>query len=154
MNWGGPMCQAWCPGGGQHGMAHKSISSFNMWIEEAKRFDIVLMEESDQFPMDLMIAGLSQTHKVIFGIFSPTDLGWPTARSRVRAAALRYERLIWLGPDGPNVTNAFLSIYREKVVTTASVFCQLDTPDAIKRNLKEQSKQPRAMEEFDGHAFE
>ncbi|CAK0841545.1 unnamed protein product, partial [Prorocentrum cordatum] len=63
MSWGWPRCQAWCPGGGYQGVAHKSIGAFNMWIEEATRFDIVLMEESDQFPVEITIEGMSQTHK-------------------------------------------------------------------------------------------
>eukprot|EP00959_Pyramimonas_sp_CCMP1952_P291940 6105822-Pyramimonas_sp.AAC.1 len=92
------------------------------------------MEQSHRYPPILFEEALKDTHKIVYSKFGPNNLGWPVARLRFRAAAIRLDKLAWVGPMHKNdVTDDFLRIFHQQVTTKASIFAKIDSEDNIEK---------------------
>ena len=75
--------------------------------------DIVGIEESSMFPVDLFTASLPKTHVPVLLTFGAQELGFPILRTRFYGVGINRESLCWLGPLSPEEQlDDFLSLFR------------------------------------------
>ena len=86
--------------------------------------EIVGIEESSMFPVDLFTASLPKTHVPVLLTFGAQDIGFPIFRTRFYGAGINQESLCWLGPLSPEEQlDDFLSFFGCACMLEADDYC-------------------------------
>ena len=138
----GPHCTPWCRGGGRLGLAHPNQEQYCLAIGEsaAGHYDVNLLEESADMPPDHWVAPMARRHKVIYAILGQEDIGPPAYRTRFNGVAVRYSSMVWIGPEGPDVTEHVLSFFQCLCEVDADIFHNQDGEEERLEMMREYAK--------------
>jgi hypothetical protein len=128
--YGGVMCTPTTPFGSRLGDAHPHMDTYAVCEEYLvwSKFDQITIENNKYFNKARLVRRLQPEYKLISLVTCPGRMGWPSPRQRLLCSALRYETVIWLGPDtDEEVEKHFHSIFGARVLLEGDVWACLDS---------------------------
>lgn len=133
----GPSCRPWTRfAGGTDPNSHEDLECWLLWISEISQaeYDIVIMENSEYFPVEeLFAAGMPKHYCIKYAKWGSQEQGWPVRRTRTYSVAVNMRTCLWLGPHGSedgDVLKDFLSHFGAACTVEGDVFCGIDTEDS------------------------
>jgi hypothetical protein len=99
----GPSCRPWTRFAGCNDpSSHDDMECWLLWIAEISEaeYDIVIMENSEHFPVDLFVSGMPKHYSIKYTKFGSQDQGWPVRRTRTYCVAVNMKTTVWLGSQG------------------------------------------------------
>lgn len=131
-----PQCVPWCPGGSQLKFADPDTPSWSGWITEAseEKHDITTMENNYNMPISAFAEKMEPHNQIIYLVFGPEVLGFPTARTRLMASGINRETMVWVGPVEPNeVREKFFSMFGTKCMLDCDSYAGIDSDAGAKQ---------------------
>ena len=107
ISFAGVTCDGWSTMGCQKRFGHHSELPHAVWVAERKARseqlleDVAFMECTQNYPADVKLSPLKDTHMLLHFKCSPSSIGFPASRTRVFGACLNLQTVKWLGP-GPS----------------------------------------------------
>lgn len=130
---GGAMCTPWSRFGQELGLGDPATKSWSAWVNEAVhlQYDLVWLENSSAFPLDLFERKLEGKYTVVAIRAGPEDLGWPLTRRRLLAVGVSHSSLVWLGPLEPlALQEDFLRFFAAERAVGGDIFSGLDSAES------------------------
>eukprot|EP00971_Amphidinium_carterae_P348512 6490530-Amphidinium_carterae.3 len=123
MSVAGVTCHSWSTLGAQEGANHESEVPLSLWLhEKAIRLErgedhLIYLECTPRFDAQTRIKEVVGRDVTVVEIrVGPEDLGWPSKRRRVLAAAFSSQHLQWVGPPIERIEDDFRNKFFRAIV--------------------------------------
>jgi hypothetical protein len=130
---GGPHCVPYCRGGGKKGQSHDAMKPWCCFKGEHSSgiLDVSLVEQSADMPPGAYAEPMRPKHDVKYVICGDEALGGAIARTRFYGAGLNRRSLIWVGPEGEDMTGDFLKFFQRRAAFECDAYVGKDTLENI-----------------------
>jgi hypothetical protein len=137
-----PPCTPWTSMGAQTNWAHEAMETVLVGLVDvsSNMYDIIGIEETDKFPLELMMEIFPHEYLLLPIRFGPPDLGFPIRRPRLMVMAIRQDRVCWIGPAAKDLLKEFMGLFGRAVYLESDDFARVDTQANLDSELLEAAR--------------